>query len=390
MLDLKAIQNYLKKEQLDGWLMADFHARNTIAVSFLNFPDNVTRRFCYFIPAEGEPVAIIHNIEKNKFASIPGRHIYFSSYKLLESSLQNILKGKNRIAMEYSPNGRLPYIGLVSAGTVELVRSFGVEIVSSADLVAYFQARMTPEQVQSHKRAALLVNQIKDEAFAYIKENLGNGDELDERMVMNFIMMRFSEEELMIDFGPICAVDANISNPHYEPPEEGSAEIAKGKLVLLDMWAKLNRPHAVFADITWMGYVGKEIPEKYRSVFSIVTSARDRAISFIRENYGKTTLYGYDVDDACRKVIADAGYGEYFFHRTGHSILESVHGPGPNIDNLETEDRRKLMPGHLFSIEPGIYLPEYGFRSEIDCMLTENGPEVTTLPMQQEIIPILA
>ncbi len=390
MLNLKEIQQYLKSEKIDGWLMADFHARNGIAASFLDFPAIVTRRLCYFIPAEGEPTAMLHNIEKDKFQHIKGKKINFSSYKVLEAALQEVLKGKKKIAMEYSPYGRLPYVGLVDAGTIELVRSFGVEIVSSADLVAYFQARMDAEQVQTHRRAAFLVNQIKDEAFSFIKENLKSDNYLNEKMVVDFIMLRFDEEELETDYPPICAVDANISNPHYEPPESDSAAVEKGKLILLDMWCKLTQPHAVFADITWMGYAGKEIPDEYRTIFSVVTAARDRAVSFIKERFPAEVLFGYDVDDACRKVIIDAGYGDYFFHRTGHSILEQVHGPGPNIDNLETEDRRKLLPGHLFSIEPGIYLPKFGFRSEVDCMLTENGPEVTTLPMQRNIVPVLA
>jgi Xaa-Pro dipeptidase len=365
MLNLKSIQQYLRDQKIDGWLLADFHARNSIAAEFLDFPPNITRRFFYFIPEDGEPTALIHNIEKGKFGHIVGRHINFSSYKILEGALSEILKGKKKIAMEYSSNGRLPYVGLVDAGTIELVRSFGVEIVSSADLVANFQARMNAEQIATHKKAAFLVNKIKDEAFNFIRKHLGGGVYINEKMAVDFIMRRFGEENLATDYSPICAVDANISNPHYEPPAEGSSIIKRDCLVLIDLWAKLKEPHAVFADITWMGYAGESVPEKYRSVFSFVTAARDRAVGYIKEKFPQP-VFGYDVDDACRKVIEDGGYGEYFFHRTGHSILEAVHGPGPNIDNLETEDRRRLLPGHLFSIEPGIYLPDFGFRSEID------------------------
>jgi len=389
MFDIPKIQENLQKEKLDGWLMADFHSRNTVAVEFLSLPAHLTRRFFYFIPATGEPTALLHNIEKDKFRHVPGKHITFSAYKLLESELEKLLKNRRRVAMEYSPNGRLPYIGLVDAGTIEMVRALGIEIVSSADLVSYFQARMTAEQVATHKKAAFLINKIKDEAFANIRNHLAGGVYINERMVAEFIMKRFTEENLVTDFSPICAIDANISNSHYEPPAENSAPIVRGNLVIIDLWAKLNQPHSVFADITWMAYAGESVPEKYAKVFAILTAARDRAVQYIKEKF-PTPVFGYDVDDACRKVIADAGYGDYFFHRTGHSILESCHGPGPNIDNLETEDRRRLLPGHLFSVEPGIYLPEFGMRSEIDVMLTESGPEITTLPTQKEIIPLLA
>ena len=389
MINLTKIQEFLKSEKLDGWLLADFHARNGIAVELLDLSPHLTRRFFYFIPAQGEPTAFLHNIEKDKFTHLQGKAVTFSSYRLLESLLSGILKGHKRIAMEYSPSGRLPYIGLVDAGTIELVRSFGVEIVSSADIVANFQARMTPEQIISHKKAAALINGIKDEAFAFIQKCLTHRTHVDEKMVVDFIMNRFQEENLVTDFPPICAVDANISNGHYQPPDKNSAPIRNGNLVLIDLWAKKNESHSIFADITWMAYAGKETPEEYRKIFDIVSAARDRAVKFIEERFGLGPLYGYEVDDACRKVIVDAGYGDFFFHRTGHSILESTHGPGPNIDNLETEDRRRLSPGHLFSIEPGIYLEKFGVRSEIDCMITESGPEITTQPVQGEIIALL-
>lgn len=389
MLNLNQIQDFLNAEKLDGWLLADFHARNTIAVEFLNLPLHVTRRFFYLIPSEGEPVGLIHNIEKDKFQHLPGKKIHFSSYNVLESSLKDILKGHRRIAMEYSSGGRLPYIGLVDAGTIELVKSLGLEIASSADIVAYFQARMNANQIESHRKAAVLINQIKDEAFKLLKNSLAGGNSINEKMVVDFIMRRFNEENLVTDFPPICAINTNISNPHYEPPEKNSAPIKKGSLLLIDLWAKLKESHSVFADITWMAYAGESVPDKYESIFKIVASGRDAAVDYLLKKFPKETVYGFDVDDACRKVITDAGYGEYFFHRTGHSILESVHGPGPNIDNLETEDRRKILPGHLFSVEPGIYLEEYGFRTEIDVMLTEIGPEITTQPVQKKIIPLL-
>jgi Xaa-Pro aminopeptidase len=389
MFNLEEIQSFLKSEGLDGWLMADFHARNNIAVGFLGLSSHLTRRSFYLIPAEGQPLALVHNIEKDRFEHLPGEKNFFSSYKALESKLREVLSGFKKIAMEYSPNGRLPYIGLVDAGTIELVRSTGVEIISSADVVSFFQARMSPEQIVLHKKAAGLINDIKDEAFALIAESLRAGKRIDEHMVIEHIMNRFEENSLVTDFPPSCAVDGNINNPHYQASEEESSPITEGSLVLIDLWAKLKEAGSVFADITWMAYAGKKVPEEYGRIFSVVTSARDRAVEFIGRKFSEGAVYGYEVDDACREVIVDAGCGENFFHRTGHSILEQVHGPGPNIDNLETEDRRKLLPGHLFSIEPGIYLDGYGFRSEIDCMLTESGPEVTTIPKQSEIIPLL-
>jgi Xaa-Pro aminopeptidase len=384
------IQEFLKAEKLDGWLLADFHCRNTIAVEILGLPANLTRRFFYFLPSEGEPIALIHDIERDKFRHLLGRQIGFSSYKSLESSLSGMLKGKKKIAMEYSARGRLPYLALVDAGTIEMIKSYGIEIVSSADIVAYFQARLSEEQVVSHKKAAGLINAIKDDAFGLIKDYAAGGSYINERIVVDFIMRRFEEENLITDYAPICAIDANISNPHYEPPEKNSSTIVKNSLILIDLWAKINVPRSIFADITWMAFAGDSVPDRFAQIFHIVTAARDAAMNFISQRHSSGSIYGYEIDDACRQIIVDAGYGEYFFHRTGHSILESVHGPGPNIDNLETEDRRKILPGHLFSIEPGIYLREFGFRSEIDVLFAENGPEVTTLPIQKQIIPLFA
>lgn len=389
MLQLDKIQDFLKSEGIDGWLIADFHARNNIAVNFLGLSAHLTRRSFYFIPAEGEPVALVNNIEKDRFVHLPGRKLTYSAYKTLESNLKEILNRRKKIAMEYSARGRLPYIGLVDSGTVELVRSFGVEVVSSADIVAHFQARMLPEQVESHRKAAKLIGTIKDDAFKFIGESLERKQPVNEHTVVLHILRRFEENGLICDFPPTCAIDANISNPHYQPGQDRSSPIRKASLILIDLWAKLKAARSVYADITWMAYAGESVPEEYSRIFSIVTSARDRAIDFIRQKCAKGPVYGHEVDDACRKVITDAGYGDSFLHRTGHSILEDTHGPGPNIDNVETEDRRRLLPGHLFSVEPGIYLDNFGCRSEINCLLTESGPEITTQPVQKEIIPLL-
>ena len=390
-MDIKAIQAYLNEHELDGWLMADFHGYNSIAMAMLKPSGMITRRSLYFIPVNDEPTLLVHNIEKAKFSHVPGKQIPFSSYMLLEENLKKILNGYQKIAMEYFPNGRLPYIGIVDAGTVELVRSFGCDIVPSADLVANFQARLSPEQIATHRMAAKNVLEIKQQAFEFIAESIKNGKRITEFDVVQYILYQFDHYDMMTEDGPNCSVDANAGNPHYEPTAEYSAVIKKGQLILIDLWAKLKHKDGVYADVTWMGYTGKreEIPSKYSELFSVIASARDAAVDFIRQRVDSQPVYGSDVDDACRAVIEKAGYGEYFTHRTGHSITSHIHGPGPNIDNLETEDKRKLQKGHLFSIEPGVYFEDFGMRTEIDVLIGHDGAQIATLPLQSEILALL-
>lgn len=390
-MDIGAIQTYLKENHIDGWLLADFHGRNTIAVELLGLTGILTRRSFYFIPQEGTPRALVSAIEKDTFAGVEGEIVTYSSYRLLEATLSSWLSSGMRVAMEYSPSGRLPYIGLVDAGTVELVRSFGVEVVSSADLVAHFQARLTDAQMAQHRLAARDIMVIKDAAFAFIAQSLKEKRPLTEFEVVRFILEQFEAHDMTTAHPPICAVDAHAGNPHFEPSEDNTAVIQPGGLVLIDMWAKKNHPDGVYADITWVAYAGREeeIPEEYHRFFSIITEARDTAVSFVRARVGRgEPVYGFEIDDACREVVVKAGYGERFTHRTGHSIMQEVHGVGPNIDNLETQDRRQLQPGHLFSIEPGVYFDHVGFRTEIDVLITPQGVEVTTLPLQTSIVPL--
>jgi len=389
-MHIAEIQQYLQQNEIDGWLLADFHARNDVAVQFLGLHGNITRRSFYFIPASGTPTAVVHAIERDKFPHLPGEIKTYSRYTTLERELASLLAGCKRVAMEYSPRGRLPYIGLVDAGTVELVRSMGPEIVSSADLVANFQARLSAEQIASHRLAAGSIIAIKDRTFDFIRQQLERNHPVTEYDVSRFIQEQFAQHDMVADHPPICAVDANAGNPHYEPTAEATATIHKGQIVLIDLWAKVNRPEGVYADITWVAYAGRrdEIPARYEEIFAVLVRARDEAVSFIQKNIGKRPMFGYQVDNVCRGVVKDAGYGDYFTHRTGHSITGSVHGPGPNIDNLETEDRRRLQPGHLFSIEPGIYLPDCGFRTEIDVLITPGGAEVTTVPLQDALVPL--
>lgn len=385
-LRLREIQGELARLGFDGWLIYDFHGGNEVAVNFLELSGVITRRSFYFIPASGAPTALVHNIEKQPFQKLPGKAIFYSSYKILEEELGRLLAGKKRVAMEYAFKGRLPYIGRVDAGTIELVRSCGVEVVSSADLVARFSACLSPEQVLMHAEASSRINTIKDEAFAFIKNQLEAEKLVTEYDVARFVMERFDRAGLVTDAAPICSVRENGGNPHYEPKKDACAEIHRDDLILLDLWAKISKPKAVYADITWMAWAGGDLPDRYGRSFSLICLARDAAVDYMIDSWGRRKIFGYQVDDVCRSVIAADGEGDYFIHRTGHSIAESVHGTGPNIDNLETEDRRELLPGHLFSIEPGLYYSDYGVRTEIDVLIDETGPQITTKPVQEEIV----
>lgn len=389
-MNIKAIQSYLVEHELDGWLLADFHGRNDIAVRLLKLSGIITRRSFYFIPAQGEPTGLVNTIEMSKFRGIPGRIVPYASYHMLESELKKALVGCRRIAMEYSPNGRLPYIGLVDAGTIEMVRGFVQEVVSSADLVANFQARLSVEQIAQHRIAARNLLEIKDKMWAYVRSGLTEGRELTEYDVSKFGMDQLSLYDMESHDSFICGVDANAGNGHYEPTAEHSAPVGRNQLLLLDLWAKLKHPDAPFADITWMAFTGpkEDIPERYHQMFGVLVEARDKTVAFLRENIEKRPVFGFEVDDVCRNVVKAAGFGDNFTHRTGHSITTEGHGAGPNIDNLETEDRRRLQKGHLFSIEPGIYMSDCGFRTEIDCLISHEGCEVTTLPLQMEIAPL--
>lgn len=389
-MDIQKIQEYLSEHDLDGWLLADFHARNEIAVALLGIKGLITRRSFYFIPEQGEPIALVNPIEKEKFVHVPGDIRTYNGYAGLENDLKHVLDRSTRVAMEYSPMGRLPYIGLVDAGTIEMVRSFGIEVVSSADLVANFQARLSVEQIAQHRVAAHNLIEIKSAAFATIAAAIKENRTLTEYQVVEFIMNKFTEYDMVTEHMVNCSVGAHAGDPHYEPSPD-SWPITRGQVVLLDIWARLNIPGAPIADITWVGFTGtrSEIPKKFSDIFDVLVKARDKAVSYIRENIEKQPVHGFEVDDICRNVIKSAGYGEYFTHRTGHSITDSVHGVGPNIDNLETEDQRRLQKGHLFSIEPGIYMPDCGFRTEINVLIGHEGAEVTTQPLQTSIIPLL-
>ncbi|MEQ1947937.1 MAG: M24 family metallopeptidase [Bryobacteraceae bacterium] len=379
-MQLDEIQAALRQEQLDGWLFFDHHKRDPLAYRVLDFVPGsiVSRRWFYFIPATGEPRGLVHRIEAKTLDPLPGKHARYAGWSTLVDELRTLLGGARRIAMQYSPNCAIPYVAMVDAGTVELVRGLGVEIVSSANLIQYFEARWTQDQFDSHLEAGKLVDGIRRDAFGLVSEKLRIGERYTEWDAQQYILGRFKASGLFTDHGPDVAVNANASNPHYEPKQGESAEIRRGDVLLMDMWAKLDRPQAVYYDITWVGYCGTTPRPEVEKVFGLVRDARVRAVKRVQDAVASSEdLRGYQVDDAARSVIADAGYGESFFHRTGHSIGVDVHGTGANMDNLETHDERRVIPWTCFSIEPGIYLPEFGMRSEVNVFVSERDAQVT-------------
>jgi Xaa-Pro aminopeptidase len=385
-ISISDIQSFLAKSNLDGWLLFDFHGSNQIARDIVGVKGMVTRRWLCWVPKTGAPQIIRHAIESQPFAHLGGDQQTYSSWRELDAAIRAALGSAKQVAMEYSPNNAIPYIACVDAGTIEKLRSWGIEVVSSADLVAHFLARWSADQIAGHHRAAAALIAIKDKAYALIAERVHGGRTLTEYEVVEFIRNEFQDRGLVTDEGPICAVDAHAGNPHYEPTAGSSAPIGRGQLVLLDIWAKWNTEDAVYADITWTAFTGDTVSKKITDVFEIVRQARDRAVEFANERLAAgATLYAYEIDDACREVITRSGYGDRFIHRTGHSIGAAVHGIGPNIDNMETQDQRRLEDGMCFSIEPGIYLPEFGIRSEIDVLIETGRAVVTTLPLQTEI-----
>ena len=386
--------SHRNSKHFDGWLMYDFRGSNPIArnVAGIDNPGITRRWFCY-IPSEGAPTWLVHRIEVSHFTDVLGEVRTYTDWSELHSEMETILENSHRVAMEYSPFAALPYVSRVDAGTVEWIRSLGVAVVSSADLVQLSEARWTADQLAGHQESARLILEIKDEAFAWLGEQLRDGVPVTEYDVQSLIMERFDAEDLIPGHPPIVAVNAKASDPHYFPTADQHQPIQPGDFVLIDLWAKQKSPNAVYADTTWIAYAGEVPPQRYIEVFKVVRDARDLAVTFIRETFaaGKV-VHGYVVDDVVRNYITEKGYGDFFIHRTGHSIGTEIHGNGVNIDNLETKDERALIPGVCFSIEPGIYLPEFGVRSEIDVFiadLTPDGVIVTTLPVQDEILTLI-
>ena len=386
------IQAALRDAKLDGWLFYDFRKSDPLAYRILKLDEKMlaSRRWFYYVPASGEPVKIVQSIEQFKLDSLPGKKLVFRGWKELQTRLKEVLKSKSRIAMQYSPMNDIPYISRVDAGTIELVRSFGVEPVTSAELVQKFEAVFSPAQYQMHVEASDKMHRIIQEAFAEIARRIRANEPTTEWDIAQFMLRRYSEEGMEQE-PMIVAVNANTANPHYMPTKDKNSPIKRGDFVLIDAATKLNKPDAVATDQTWTGYVGETVPDDYVRIFNIVREARDSAVDFIRQNIraGKP-IRGAEVDDVSRDVITRAGFGEQFTHRTGHSIGEETHGNGVNIDDFETRDSRRIIPGVCFSIEPGIYMEgKFGVRSEINVYVSDKEIEVTGQPIQTEIIPIL-
>ncbi|MBX3291292.1 MAG: M24 family metallopeptidase [Acidobacteria bacterium] len=388
------IQAELVKAKLDGWLFYDFRGSDPLAPRILKTERlGGSRRWFYYVPAKGEPVKVVHAIEQEQLDALPGSKLVYREWSLLKEQVGRAMFGGKptqlRIAMQYSPNNDIPYISRVDAGTIEMVRSLGVKIETSADLVQQFEAVWTPEQLQMHLEAVGKLQRIIIEAFGEIKRRINAEIPTTEIDVQQFMMKRFSEEG-MNPSPMIVAVNANAALPHYFPRGERNSPIKRGDLVLIDSVTKLSKPKAPAVDLTWVGYVGEAVPEEYTKIWDIVFEAQQTAFNFVRDAFrAGRTITGAEVDDVARGVIRKAGYADQFLHRTGHSIGEEGHGNGANIDNLETRDSRRLIPGTAFSIEPGIYLAgRFGIRSEIDVYVSERDA-VITAPFQREIYPIL-
>jgi Xaa-Pro aminopeptidase len=393
-MKIEAIQTAIREAGHDGWLFYDHHHRDPIAGRILSLDEkaHVTRRWYYFVPAAGEPRKLVHRIEQARLDALPGTKAMYSSWQELASGLEAMLTGARTLAMQYSPNNAIMYVSMVDAGTVEFLRGLGKQIVSSADLVSQFEAVLSDEQVASHVTAQRAIDIILAEGWKQIGNRLrpgsGKAGAYSEFEHMQWLSEAMRREGLIWDDGPNVSVNANCSDSHYEPTAQRSAPIKEGDFLLIDIWARPNKPATIFYDITWTGVVGREPSEREQLVFETVVNARDAAIHAVESAFAENrAICGFEADDAARAVIRAAGFGEFFTHRTGHNICQELHGAGAHLDNLETHDVRRLLPRTCFSVEPGIYLPEFGVRSEIN-MLTAPGKAWVTGKIQQELVRI--
>ncbi len=391
-MELERIQQALRDRKLGGWLFCDFHNRDHLAYRVLGLDSTkmCTRRWFYYVPAKGEPKKLVHSVEKGKLDSLPGKRDVYLAWVQLHTSLKRILGKPKRIAMQYSPKNNIPYVSMVDAGVVELVKGFGHKIVSSADLVQRFEAAIDEKGYRLHKEAGIILDGIRVEAFNQIKNAIVTSNGMTEYDLQQFIMRRFQENGLVTSDPPIVGTNEHPADPHFESTPSNARPFRRGDSVLIDLWAKKDVTGAVYYDITWVGYIGDRPHRKYVEIFEVVRAARDAAIQFVKEKFaGGKPCYGWQVDDACRAVVKRAGYAKYFVHRTGHSIGEEVHGNGVNIDNLETKDDRELIPGCCFSIEPGIYLEgEMAVRTEVNVFIRHDGVPEVTGEVQKELVRI--
>jgi Xaa-Pro aminopeptidase len=389
--DINAIQSDLRAAKLDGWLFYDFRGRDPIAQGILQLPPGMrTRRWFYFVPAKGTPRKLVHKIETESLAALPGDTLFYAGQDELRKNLGKLLGRAKNVAMQYSPKNAIPYVAMVDAGTVELVRSAGAKVVSSADLVQKYEACWNPAQLESHLAAGAVIDRVVREAFQLAAKNVREKKTFTEYDLQQWILKEFEHAGIAAEQGPDIAVGPHASDPHYGPTQPTASPIREGDLLLLDVWGKTKAAGSVYYDITWVGYLGAKVPEKMAKIFGIVREARDKAVQLIQTSVAAgAPLQGWQVDKAARKVIEKAGYGKYFFHRTGHNIGQTVHGNGVNMDGLETHDVRHLIPKTCNSIEPGIYLPEFGIRSELNVYIGEKEARVTGA-VQNEILALLA
>ena len=393
-MNLEAIQAGIREAGFDGWLFYDHHHRDPIAAGILGLDPkaHITRRWNYFIPAHGDQRKLVHRIEQFRLDTLPGAKALYSSWQELHAGIEAMLFDARTIAMQYSPNNAIMYVSMVDAGTVEFLRSLGKQIVSSADLVSHFEAVLSEEQIASHGVAQVAIDSILAEAWLEIGRRLrptnGAATGLNEFDIVQWFSEAMRREGLVWENGPNVSANANCADSHYEPTAEKSAPIREGDFILIDIWGRLEKPGSVFYDITWTGVVGREPTEREQLVFTTVRDARDAAIALVQQAFTEgRPICGWEADDAARAVISNAGFAEFFTHRTGHNIAQEIHGPGAHLDNLETHDERRILPNTCFSVEPGIYLPDFGVRSEIDMLTSANKAWVTG-KIQQELVRI--
>ena len=391
-LDVAAVQQALKREGLDGWLLYDFHGSNPIAqrlAGLANGGHMTTRRWYYLVPATGQPRGLVHAIERHNLDALPGEKQVYAGRVQLEAGLDALLAGAKVLAMEYSPANAIPYVSRVDAGTAEAIRARGVEIVSSGDLVQQFEATWTPAQLDTHVRASEALYRIKDRAFDSVSSMLKKGVRTTEYDLQQLMVRWFEDEELISDSAPVVAVRENAGNPHYLPSGEGSRPIVADEVLLLDLWGKKAEPGAVFADITWVGFTGGRVPEACAAAFAAAARARDAAATVVQDaaRSGRE-VRGWEADRAARAVLEEAGFGAHILHRTGHSLGETVHGNGVHLDDYETHDDRRILPGTGFTIEPGLYFNTFGVRTEINMYRGEHDATVTG-PRQTVIVTLV-
>jgi Xaa-Pro aminopeptidase len=394
MFDLAAVQAAVREAGADGWLLYDFRGLNVLARRILSIPTegHLTRRWFYFVPASGEPRKLVHRIEPHSLDHLPGSASVYLRWQELEAGVAALVSGRRSVAMEYVPRNANPYVSRVDAGTVELVRSCGVEVVPSGDLVQQFEVCWDDEQWAMHQEAARHTDAAYEVAFRLITDAARGGRKVRETEVQEVIMKHFERNNLVTDHPPIVGVGPHSGDPHYAPGPGSDAPIGNGDFVLIDLWAKLKKPRSVYSDLTRTCFVGASVPEKYERIFQIVARARDAAIARVRTAYAANEpLRGWQVDRAARDVIEAAGHGAAFCHRTGHSIGEETHGNGANMDDLETHDERRVLPRTCFSVEPGIYLPDFGVRSEVNVFIdAKRHVHVTGGALQTQVVPLLA